>query len=75
MIDAIAFGRDDLVGRLAEGDTVDVVGRLSSRTFQGFESLQLEVRDVATRDAGALQERASVATDAGTHTAATVTSR
>lgn len=75
VIDAIAFGRDDLVGRLAEGETVDVVGRLSSRTFQGFESLQLEVRDVATRDAGALQERASVATDAGTHTAATVTSR
>lgn len=50
VIDAIAFGRDDLVGRLAEGDVVDVVGRLSSRTFQGFESLQLEVRDLATRE-------------------------
>ncbi len=48
VLDAIAFGRDDLQVALAEGDRVDVVARLASRTFGGFESLQLEVRDVAT---------------------------
>jgi single-stranded-DNA-specific exonuclease len=47
VLDGIAFGRDDLPGRLSEGDRVDVVARLTSRTFGGFESLQLEVRDVA----------------------------
>ena len=30
-----------------EGDRVDVVARLTSRTFGGYESLQLEIRDVA----------------------------
>lgn len=48
VLDAVAFGRDDLAGRLAEGDRVDVVARLTSRTFGGVESLQLEVRDIAT---------------------------
>lgn len=48
VLDAIAFGRDDLAGRLVEGERVDVVARLASRTFGGVESLQLEVRDVAT---------------------------
>ncbi|HET7026248.1 MAG TPA: single-stranded-DNA-specific exonuclease RecJ, partial [Candidatus Limnocylindrales bacterium] len=47
VLDAIAFGRDDLPALLAEGDRVDVVARLASRTFGGFESLQLDVRDVA----------------------------
>ena len=47
VLDGIAFGRDDLVGPLAEGDRVDVVARLVSRSFGGFESLQLEVRDLA----------------------------
>ncbi len=48
VLDAIAFGRDDLADRLAEGDRVDVVARLASRAFGGVESLQLEVRDLAT---------------------------
>jgi single-stranded-DNA-specific exonuclease len=48
VLDAIAFGRDDLPGRLAEGDRVDVVARLASRAFGGVESLQLEIRDLAT---------------------------
>ena len=30
-----------------EGDGIDVVARLASRTFGGFESLQLEIRDAA----------------------------
>jgi hypothetical protein len=31
-----------------EGDVVDVVARLTSRSFGGYESLQLDIRDVAT---------------------------
>lgn len=47
VIDGIAFGRADLARDLVEGDRVDVVARLASRTFGGLETLQLEVRDVA----------------------------
>ena len=47
VLDAIAFGRTGLAERLAEGDRVDIVARLASRQFGGYESLQLEVRDVA----------------------------
>ncbi|MHB8959731.1 MAG: single-stranded-DNA-specific exonuclease RecJ [Candidatus Limnocylindrales bacterium] len=47
VLDGIAFGRADLAGSLVEGDRVDVVARLSSRSFGGLETLQLEVRDVA----------------------------
>ncbi len=47
VLDGIAFGRDDLPGLLREGDRVDVVARLVSRTFAGYESIQLEIRDVA----------------------------
>jgi single-stranded-DNA-specific exonuclease len=47
VIDAIAFDRPDLAEVVAEGDRVDVVGRLASRAFGGFESLQVEIRDVA----------------------------
>ena len=47
VLDGIAFERADLVELLAEGDRVDVVARLASRSFGGYESLQLEVRDVA----------------------------
>ena len=47
VLDGIAFGRDDLAVSLAEGDVVDVVARLDSRQFGGFETLQLDVRDVA----------------------------
>jgi single-stranded-DNA-specific exonuclease len=47
VLDGICFGRDDLVGAVVEGESVDIVARLASRTFGGFESLQLEVRDLA----------------------------
>jgi single-stranded-DNA-specific exonuclease len=46
VLDAIAFGRDDLASVLSEGDRVDVVARIVSRRFSGIESLQLEVRDI-----------------------------
>jgi single-stranded-DNA-specific exonuclease len=52
VIDAISFGRADLAEQLTEGLEVDLVARLTSRTFAGLETLQLEVRDVAP--AGAL---------------------
>ncbi|HET9456245.1 MAG TPA: DHHA1 domain-containing protein, partial [Candidatus Limnocylindrales bacterium] len=48
VLDGIAFGRPDLATTVHEGDRVDVVGRLTSRRFGGFESLQVEIRDVAT---------------------------
>jgi single-stranded-DNA-specific exonuclease len=60
VLDAIAFGRDDLAGRLAEGDRVDVVARLGSRAFGGVEALQLEVRDLATSGVVPELERAAV---------------
>lgn len=47
VVDAIAFGRGDLVATVHEGDRVDVAGRLASRRFGGFETLQLVVVDVA----------------------------
>ena len=47
VLDAICFGRTDLVEQLQTGVVVDVVARLASRTYQGMESLQLEIRDVA----------------------------
>ena len=47
VLDAICFGRSDLAEQLQTGVTVDVVARLASRTYQGVESLQLEIRDVA----------------------------
>jgi single-stranded-DNA-specific exonuclease len=54
VVDAIAFERGDLVEVVREGDRVDVAGRLASRRFGGFESLQLVVLDVApARDAAA----------------------
>jgi single-stranded-DNA-specific exonuclease len=48
VLDGIAFGRPDLAETVQIGDRVDVVGRLSSHRFGGFESLQLEIRDIAT---------------------------
>jgi single-stranded-DNA-specific exonuclease len=47
VLDAIAFGRADLVETVREGDRVDVVATLASRTYGGYESLQLLIRDVA----------------------------
>jgi single-stranded-DNA-specific exonuclease len=48
VLDGIAFGRPDLAETVHEGDLVDVVARLTSRTFGGYESLQLDIRDVAS---------------------------
>jgi single-stranded-DNA-specific exonuclease len=48
VLDGIAFGRPDLAETVHEGDRVDVVARLTSRTFGGYESLQLDIRDVAS---------------------------
>jgi single-stranded-DNA-specific exonuclease len=48
VLDGIAFGRPDIAEVVREGDRLDVVARLTSRTFGGYESLQLDIRDVAT---------------------------
>jgi single-stranded-DNA-specific exonuclease len=48
VIDAIAFGRGDLADAVSIDERVDVVATLGSRTFAGLETMQLEVRDVAT---------------------------
>jgi len=54
VVDAIAFERGDLAETVHEGDRIDIAGRLGSRRFGGFESLQLVVLDVApARDAQA----------------------
>ena len=47
VLDGIAFGRTDLAELITVGDRVDVVARVTSRRFGGFESLQLEIRDAA----------------------------
>ncbi len=47
VLDGIAFDRSDLADQVAEGDRLDVVGRIVSRRFGGLESLQIEIRDVA----------------------------
>jgi single-stranded-DNA-specific exonuclease len=47
VLDGIAFGRSDIAEVVQQGDRLDVVARLTSRTFGGFESLQLDIRDVA----------------------------
>jgi hypothetical protein len=48
VLDGIAFGRSDIAETVREGDRLDVVARLTSRTFGGFESLQLDIHDVAS---------------------------
>lgn len=58
VLDGIAFGWPELAATLAEGDRVDIVARLMSRRFGGFESLQLEIRDVAP--SGSLPEAAAI---------------
>ena len=47
VIDGIAFGWTELAGLVAEGDRIDVVARPVTRSFGGYESLQLEIRDAA----------------------------
>jgi len=61
VLDGIAFGRADLAETVREGDVVDVVARLTSRTFGGYESLQLDIRDVASAD-GATEARSEMRT-------------
>ena len=63
VLDGIAFGRLDIAALVHEGDVIDVVARLASRTFGGFESLQLEIRDAAR--SGAHPEAAIVLGGAG----------
>jgi single-stranded-DNA-specific exonuclease len=48
VLDGIAFGRPDIAEVVREGDRLDVVARVTSRRFGGFESLQLDIRDVAS---------------------------
>ena len=47
VLDGIAFGRSDIAEVVQEGDRLDVIARLTSRRFGGYESLQLDIRDVA----------------------------
>ncbi len=47
VVDGIAFGRSDLAEIVHEGDRLDVVARIVTRRFGGYESIQLEIRDVA----------------------------
>jgi single-stranded-DNA-specific exonuclease len=69
VIDGIAFGWPELAALVAEGDRLDVVGRVMSRRFGGMESLQVEVRDAATSgtlpEARAILERPLVAVGPG----------
>ncbi len=48
VVDGIAFGRSDLAETVREGDRLDVVARIVTRQFGGYESIQLEIRDVAS---------------------------
>jgi single-stranded-DNA-specific exonuclease len=62
VLDGIAFGRPELAEIVREGDFVDIAARLVSRTFGGYESLQLEIRDVASarRDADGTDANAAM---------------
>jgi single-stranded-DNA-specific exonuclease len=51
VVDGIAFDRPDLASAVREGDVVDVAGHLASRRFGGFETLQIEILDVAPANA------------------------
>ena len=64
VLDGIAFGRPDLAETVQAGDRVDVVARLTSRTFGGYESLQLDIRDVATAGLHAASHPGGTETDA-----------
>ncbi len=58
VLDGIAFNQPGLAETVQEGDRVDVVGRVMSRAFGGFESLQVEIRDIAT--SGSAPEAAAI---------------
>ena len=68
VLDGIAFGRADIAELVHEGDRVDVVARLASRTFGGFESLQLEIRDAAP--SGSHPEAAAILAESTTRVVA-----
>jgi single-stranded-DNA-specific exonuclease len=70
VLDGIAFGRSDLAETVREGDEVDVVARLTSRTFGGYESLQLDIRDVASSGLQTAQRTAAESRDAESRDAA-----
>lgn len=70
VLDGIAFGRPDIAEVVHEGDRLDVVARLTSRVFGGFESLQLDIRDVAT--SGSHAEAAGILAASGTDPAVVV---
>jgi len=77
VLDGIAFGRSDLAETVHEGDRVDVVARLASRSFGGYESLQLDIRDVAAAGLhpdgvrfGGIAPQAGLLSDAPVHSAA-----
>jgi len=69
VLDGIAFGRSDIAALVQEGDRIDVVARVTSRAFGGFESLQLEIRDAAPSgshpEAAAVLGRPTMAIPAG----------
>jgi single-stranded-DNA-specific exonuclease len=54
VVDGIAFGRSDLAEAIHEGDVLDVVARIVTRRFGGYESIQLEIRDAAPAGHAAL---------------------
>jgi len=62
VVDAIAFGREDLASAVHAGDRVDVAARVRVRRFGGYESMQLEIRDIAS--AGYTPSPAGVAAEA-----------
>jgi single-stranded-DNA-specific exonuclease len=65
VVDAVAFRRPDLASMLHEGDRIDVVARAGSRRFGGFESIQLEVVDVAAEGEQGLSATAEDASHVG----------
>ncbi|MBA2372663.1 MAG: hypothetical protein H0V74_00475, partial [Chloroflexi bacterium] len=73
VLDGIAFGRSDIAEVVREGDRLDVVARLTSRRFGGVESLQLDIRDVAT--SGTLPGTHALLSDAGASAVLAGTSR
>jgi single-stranded-DNA-specific exonuclease len=63
VIDGIAFDRPDMAESIAEGERIDVVGRISSRRFGGLESLQIEILDAAP--SGSHPESAAILAQSG----------
>ena len=49
-IDAIAFGMGEWVNLLQSGQMIDLAYNLELDTYNGYEKLQLKVRDIHTAD-------------------------